>query len=75
MNPLVIVIGGVVLIGGGYLAYKFVQASSPLNQLKDIANQAVDTVSGGLSDIATSGPGQAVINTGESGFFDLESVL
>jgi hypothetical protein len=41
MNPLVIAIGGVVLLGGGYLAYKFVQASSPINQLTKDASDAV----------------------------------
>ncbi len=44
MNPLVVVIGGVVLIGGGYLAYKFVQASSPVNQITALAGSAVGTV-------------------------------
>jgi hypothetical protein len=75
MNPLVVVIGGVALLGGGYLAYKFVQASSPINQIKNLANQAVGSVGSGLDDVATSRPGQAVINTGESGFFDLEHYL
>jgi hypothetical protein len=65
LNPLVLVVGGVALLGGGYLVYKFVQASSPINQIENVASTATSALSKDpLSVVSLYDSGKGYVSTG-----------
>lgn len=60
-------IGGVVLLGGGYYAYKSyeaAQAAQPLNQIKATASSAISTA----ATLAVGGDQSTAVKVGETVF-------
>lgn len=77
MNPLVWVVGGVALLGGGYLIYKFVQSTSPINQATALAKSAASSAESILNKdpVSVVSVGKDVVHGGESLYSDISGIL